>query len=527
MSNNTNSNFIKPLSAVFTFFSLSVFFLVFVDSNMESTSAMLSFFGLSMIICSLVLVVGGHQKPLSSFAVGAISILALTHGGGWLLEYIFEDRHYTRYLQLTDYHQAQAVAVGGVGLLLFSFTYYITSSYVNKKIKLDKKQSKKLSARMLINQIPWSVLLVWILGIFFFRGQGDIFALDNYIVLSIFEYLAQPIIILTSLKILASENTIRINFLLILFLWLFYILLVGQRQNFIPISLCTLILANKWQLLTVTKKTLLVYVVSTAILLVGMIALRENFGRQTFTTLSLTDRIEIIFYQDATIVNDDSLINTLTYDLGYRLNAGNVLLGLVVEQPTREFFWFEPITYSFSKLIPGFIWTTKRVDTEGIGELPALISNHYGLPRLDYIGLFTTVFYSMGGLHTLIFFAVISGYALTYIDIKSVLPQTLFGIIILVGFGNGILRLDNSIDALFLSLRDAFLLYVIIKVSAIIKMIMETVIYKKFVTVDESDEQETQVYRRVQESGRATTAVRREEHGGVVPRASAHIADGG
>ena len=53
-------------------------------------------------------------------------------------------------------------------------------------------------------------------------------------------------------------------------------------------------------------------------------------------------------------------------------------------------------------------------------------------------------------------------------DIQLTRNTSVLGLILAIGLGWGLLTFDHSIDALFLSLRDALLLYLLIKLSIIL-----------------------------------------------------------
>ena len=107
-------------------------FLLFSDIDRINT-LFLSIFGLSAIGIALLIVVSSASHPQASLGVWFIVLLALQHGGGWLLEQIFTDQHYSRFIHYTNDTLAKSLVLAGIGLLSFSCTYALYNSFRRKK----------------------------------------------------------------------------------------------------------------------------------------------------------------------------------------------------------------------------------------------------------------------------------------------------------------------------------------------------------------------------------------------------------
>src|SRR5271157_5610717 len=87
-----------------------VLFLYFSNINRYDT-LLLSLFGLSCMGVALVIVVSSSSHPTASLGVWFTFVLALQHGGGWILEQIFNDKFYIRYIFFTDYDYTMGKSV--------------------------------------------------------------------------------------------------------------------------------------------------------------------------------------------------------------------------------------------------------------------------------------------------------------------------------------------------------------------------------------------------------------------------------
>jgi hypothetical protein len=252
----------------------------------------------------------------------------------------------------------------------------------------------------------------------------------------------------------------------LILLWGGYIFLIGQRQYIIGICLTTIVLAYKWRLTLIKVKQLIMVGVFLIIIMVGMVYLRSLFGRTTFTDLTLTEQLSVM--STSPVVDQESLNNSLTYDLGYRLNAGNILLGLMADLPGVDMFWFKPISYSAINMFPNFLWNSKAQVYQY--DLPHFISIHYGIKSDEnYIVTFISVFYAMGGLPMVIFLSALFGLMIAYMDIHLVQNNSILFLVLAIGCGYGLLSIDHSIDWLFLNVRNSMLLYLLVRVTAYIK----------------------------------------------------------
>lgn len=446
-----------------------VLFLYFSNINSYDT-LLLSLFGLCCMGVALVIVVSSSSHPMASLGVWFSFILAIQHGGGWILEQIFTDKFYTRYIFFTNYNytMAKSVALAGVGLLAFSCTYayYFAQRGRNNLDAVCVAQTRNST----IDNIPWTIPLILGVGILFFQISGGLnmfmgASTTLYWIRSIFGYLSDIVIILISVKLFASRFKTWIIYLILIVLWGGYIFLIGQRQYIVGISLTTLVLSYKWRLTTVKARHLILLGLFLLSVMVGTIFLRDIYGRSTFTDMTLADRLTVM--SETQTVDQSNLSSSLNFDLGYRLNTGNVLLGLMADLPRVDLFWVEPVTFSAISMVPNIIWTSKAQVI--LYDLPTLISIHYGLPRVNYIATFITTFYAIGGLPTLIFLAGLFGIMTAFLDIRLVKNTSILYLILAIGLGYGLLSIDHSIDLLFLSLRNALLFYLLLKLSMLIK----------------------------------------------------------
>ncbi len=426
---------------------------------------------------ALVIVVSSSSHPLASLGVWFTFILAIQHGGGWILEQIFRDKFYTRYIYFTDYEYTigKSVALAGIGLLTFACAYAFINAQ-RRKNNLDTDCAAQIR-NPVIDIIPWSILLIWGAGFLIFENLGgmNLFSEKStsiYLLRSLFGYLSEVVIILISVKLFASSIKIPIVYLILVVFWGGYVFLTGQRQFIVGISLTTLVLAYKWRLTTVKARQFALMGLFLLSVMVGMTYMRDIYGRNTFTEMTLPEQLTIMSEQQT--VDQSNLNNSLEFDLGYRLNAGNILLGLMADLPEVDILWTEPVSFSLTSLVPDIIWTNKAQVFQY--DLPNLISIHYGFIRVNYIATFITVFYAMGGLPMVILLAGIFGIMIAFLDIRLANNTSILGFILAIGLGWGLLAIDHSIDQLFLALRDALLLYLLIRLSM---LLMKVVTRKK------------------------------------------------
>jgi hypothetical protein len=446
--------------------TIAVLALVLFSLNLDQAMALLlSVLGVGSMAIAIYVVAASSIPIEASLGVWFVVLLALQHGGGWILEQIFTDQHYSRFFSISEISSAKSLVIVGIGLLAFSsfYTYYISSRRKRGQGYVCASQKRNST----IDQIPWSILLIWWIGFVIIQLAGSVSSVFSssaviYITLSVFGYLSVPLVTLLSIKTLASGLKTSTSIAVVLILWLGFVFLTGQRQHIVGISLSTFVLASKWRLTDIRAKHLLLLLSFLLFLMIGMIYLRGIYGRDLFS-VALSDKLLILSEERS--IDQDRLRSNLQYDLGYRLNAGNILLAQLVDQP--DLFWLGPVTYSMAKLIPGFVWTTKAQDVAG--ELPRLISDHYRLPVVDYIATYITVFYAMGGLPMLILLSSLTGRTIALLDIKSAHNANLLWLILAIGLGGGFLIIDHSINALFLSLRNSLLLYFVIRLSIVVR----------------------------------------------------------
>ena len=248
-------------------------------------------------------------------------------------------------------------------------------------------------------------------------------------------------------------------------LWGIYVFLVGQRQYIVGIALTTFVLAYKYQLFTIKIKDLALWGGFLLTIMLGMIYLRTIYGRDTFTNMNLSEKINS--FSTTTVNNVSDLKNSFMFDLGYRLNSGNIMLGLLSDLPGVNSLWIEPVTFSTVSLIPNIFWADKAQVYHY--DLPNMIGDHYGLPVTNYITTFITVFYAMGGLPALIILCGFLGIMVAFLDFRLAQNTSILSLIMDIGLGYGLLSIDHSIDLLFTALRDSFLLYLVISLSILIK----------------------------------------------------------
>lgn len=460
----TNKNhYLLPLflsqAAVF----LSLFFYFFQSSNI--TSFLLTLFGLVTMSIALLIVVSSCGHPQASIGVWFAAVLSLVHGGGWMLQRVFGEQHYSRIIEFTDNTLARSVALAGTGILVFSFAYAFFNTQRRKK--KENSVCAAQSRNSAIDQIPWSILFMWGVGVFLFEFNGGMNVLAkgtviSYIYTSIFGYLSKPLAVLISLKYLSIQRSLKKSLPVIFIFWFVFVFLTAQRQYIIVIALTSFVLFNKWNPSTAKIKHFILILLFLLVIGIGMAYLRAAYGREAFADMSVPEQIETMFNTKTVRSNDPK--RTLEYELGYRLNAGNVLLGLIAETPIRELVWLEPIGYSALKMVPGLIWTTKAQDV--VGELPRLISMHYGVSNKgDYIATYITSFYAMGRLPMLILMSFLFGVIIAYFDVKLAHETNLLNLFMAIGIGLGLLTIDHSINALFLSLRDSLILFLLIRLS--------------------------------------------------------------
>ena len=434
----------------------------------QSKSFLLGLWGLGSMALAILLVMWSSHPPLASLGMWYVILLAVQHGGGWVLERIFNDQHYSRYIFYTDLTLTRAIAIAGTGILSFAVGYV----YYNAAQRKHGQNVQCISANpniLAISKISWFILILWGIGILLFRLIGnDINIIQNnsglaYISRSLFMFLAMPVIILISLKIIVSITNTRRPFTalaMLLLLWGGYVLLTGERQDIIPISLSVFVLASKWKLSSIRMKDWLFLFIFIVGISLGIVYLRAVYGRDIVHTI-VQEPNQAPLRIDKNNINQ---INTsLRYDLGYRLNAGNILLGLIAESPTYQWLWPEPVTYSLQKLIPGFIWTAKA--NLEIGELPRLIAFHHKLPDVDYISTYITTFYAIGRIPGLVLIGVIFGIAVAFLDVRLTQSTSIIGLALAIGVSEGLLTIDHSIDALFIQLRNIIFLYLVLKGS--------------------------------------------------------------
>ena len=432
---------------------------------------LLCFFGLSCMGIALIIVVSSSSHPLASLGVWFTFILTLQHGGGWILEQIFTDQHYTRLVFFADYNytMAKSVALAGIGILTFAYAYaYFNARRRRNNLDTDCAAQTRNSA---IDNIPWAILLIYGSGILFFQINGGLnmfmgASTTIYLIRSVFGYLSNIVIILISVKLFTSRFKTRIVYLILIVLWGVYVFLTGQRQYIVGISLTTLVLAYKWRLTTVKARQLALLGLFLLSVMVGMNYLRDIYGRSTFINMTLSEQLAVI--SERQTVRQSDLNSSLEFDLGFRLNAGNIFLGLMADLPGVDVLWVEPVTFCAQTLVPNIIWTGKAQVFQY--DLPHLISIHYGIKsNVNYIVTFITVFYAMGGLPMLIFLAGLFGIMIAFLDIRLAQNTSILSLILVIGLGYGLLSLDHSIDWLFLSLRNSLLLYLLVKLSILIK----------------------------------------------------------
>jgi hypothetical protein len=429
----------------------------------QITTLLLVLWGIISTAIAFFIVVSASSNPLASLGVWFIVVLALQHGGGWVLQQIFGEQHYSRFVNFGDTTLAVALALSGTSLLIFSFTYSFYN-FQRRKNFLNTNCAAKIR-NPVIDQIPWFVIIVWLTGFVFFEFAGGMARVETfsgriYVLYALFSYLATAMVVLIGIKLLASNFKTPIKYIAILVLWGGFVFFIGQRQYIITIFLVTLVLSLKWQVIIIKTRHIVLLILFVLSLMAGITYLREAYGRSIFF-MPVSEQFTILLEEQGI---GNKLPENLSYDLGYRLNAGNVLLGMVAEQTIQDFFWFEPVIYSAVKLVPGFIWTTKLYDLSA-GELPRLISNHYGLPAIDYIATYVTVFYAMGGMHVLFFLSAFMGVFIAFLDLKLAESKSLLAFMLAIGLGLGLLAIDHSINILFLSLRNVLLLYVLLKLS--------------------------------------------------------------
>lgn len=447
----------------------------------QSKSFLFGLWGLSSMILAILLVMWSSHPPLASFGMWYVILLVVQHGGGWILERIFTDQHYSRYVFYTDLTLTRAIAIAGTGILSFALGYIYYNAIQRKRGQDVQCVSSKPNV-LAISKISWFILVLWGLGIFLFRLTGNnlniiqnnsVFA---YISRSLFMFLAAPVIILISLKIIVSTTNARRPFTtlaVLLLLWGGYVFLTGERQDIIPISLSVFVLAAKWKLSTIRVKDWLLLFMFIVGISFGIVYLRAVYGRDILHTIIQESNQAPLSIEE----NNINQVNTsLRYDLGYRLNAGNILLGLVAESPTHQWLWPEPVTYSLQKLIPGFLWTAKA--NLEIGELPRLIAFHYKLPDVDYISTYITTFYAIGRIPGLVLIGVIFGITVASLDVRLTRSTSILELALAIGISGGLLAIDHSIDTLFIQLRNVIFFYPVLKGSIFLTYGKRGVSYK-------------------------------------------------
>lgn len=452
----------QTLISAWTIIGIALLIIVLFVFNIENFNILLlGTFGLGCMALAIYIVGVASRTPQASIGVWFVIVLALQHGGGWILEQIFGDQHYSRIIYYTDQDLALAVVLAGISLLVFASAY--AYCMVSRRRKMKFSDCISPTRNNFIDQIPWFVLWAWVAGFIVFQfGGGFSSAIGNsgqaYVVRSIFGFLSGPLVILISIKILSAQFNFSRSFLLVTLTWLIYIVLVGQRQYIVAIALSTIVLTSKWNIVMIKTKHIFWILLFFVFITIGIAFLRDVYGRNLFLS-SFSDRIAILSNESSYEWLD--VREGLVYDLGYRLNAGNVLLGLVADQPVRDLLWLEPVTYSATKLVPGFIWMGKQ---DMVGELPLLIALRNNLPFTDYIATYVTVFYAIGGLPMLILLSAVFGALIALLDVKLAIDHGIFTIIFAIGIVGGVLSIDHSIDLLFLSIRNSLLLYVFFKI---------------------------------------------------------------
>jgi len=82
-------------------------------------------------------------------------------------------------------------------------------------------------------------------------------------------------------------------------IWGGYVVLTGERQHVIAISLSTLVLASKWRLITATSRHFLLLALFLSSLILGMLYLRATYGRKVFTDMTASEMITVISEEKA------------------------------------------------------------------------------------------------------------------------------------------------------------------------------------------------------------------------------------
>jgi hypothetical protein len=100
--------------------------------------------------------------------------------------------------------------------------------------------------------------------------------------------------------------------------------------------------------------------------------------------------------------------------------------------------------------------------------LPNSIAIHYGITDVNYVATYFTAFFAMGGLPMLIFLAGFFGIMVAFLDKRTAQNSSILGFIMAIGLAWGLLSIDHGIDLLFQSLRNSFLLYLLIIASVLV-----------------------------------------------------------
>lgn len=446
---------------VICFFLIAIWGSVLVIWKIDTSEAILAMFGFVGTIFAIRIILQNTGTPLASFGLIHVILFAVVHMGGWVLARVFEEQHYTPLLDVTYTTFAYGAASAGLGLLFFALGYAYVSYSNQSGASFQTVKPDNSSGLDLIN---WNILLLWVFTIFAFEAAGGLakyWGLEgaaNYFYRSFFAYMAPLTIILFSLKTLIQFESKKLSILIIASIMAFYFFMIGDRQDVPPIILTIVILSAKWNIGRSNGRYFLAIVIIIISSLAAISYLRASVGRG-YTKGTLGERIAFIFSPDQT-TSQNNTVDAFRYDLGYRLNASNVLVGQLAEQKETD-LWFGPYVLAISKLVPGIIWPNKPELFPF--ELPRVIANHYELTPVDYISTEISTFYSTGGYPLLAGSMFLFGVIIHILDRRATKCSTLTCCILSIGMGSSILQMDHSIDGWFITFRDAVFLILILK----------------------------------------------------------------
>jgi len=438
-------------------------------------------FGIILMVSSLLLLIKSlGTQWTSSLGVMHVLMLLMYHGVSTLFYGLFPlyaDYFIDARVDIQDL--ASATLIASIGIFSFTLGYTFSQHYHQaadrrkQRLPFEKMQAAQLSSL----STPFLYIFVGLIVIFNAGGLVSLASNDNarYWLTSFFSYLLVPMIVLYMLNLAVRIGEGRIPRVIVVaqicLLVTLILLFGGERQAMLTAVISLFFLGAKWQVLRITRSLLisgtagllaLFFIVAIARGVVGRAALRDN---------SFDERLSA--YQSINNENLSEGIQTLLYDLNYRLN-GNVIIAnisnsrIYADHKLRLEHYIAPLNL----IIPSALWGNKLALPRYMRSLEYYLVVKLELADIDYLTTDLAVFYASGNLPFLICMMIFLGSFVAFLDRWLERSKSLFGVIVGVCAAIALAWVERDVTIWALSFRNVIIIYFIFAGTRFIQSIL-------------------------------------------------------